>query len=205
MTTLFEYTGAELDELCQKDETLAAYIKTAGRINRQIDPDAFASLISSIVGQQISNKAFATVWQRFYNLAGEITPRGVAAMTAEQIQSCGMSFRKAGYIKNAADKAVSGEVDFDALREKSDADVIKTLTTLSGVGRWTAEMLLIFSFGRKDVFSAGDFGLRRGAGILYGLEGLADEPFMKELGGRYSPYGSVASLYLWKLSEETGR
>jgi 3-methyladenine DNA glycosylase/8-oxoguanine DNA glycosylase len=107
--------------------------------------------------------------------------------------------RKASYIKNIAEAAVSKAIDFDTLHEKSDEEIIRTLTTIKGVGVWTAEMLLIFSLMRPNVVSYGDLAIRRGMMNLYRLKELPKEKFMR-YAKRYAPYGSVASLYLWELS-----
>lgn len=168
-------------------------------IERRIIPDPFTALVSNIVGQQISSKAAETVWNRLCNLLGNITPESIAEASLSDIQGCGMTLRKAGYIKGIADVAISGEVNFDILHTLSDDDIIKKLTSLNGVGVWTAEMVLFFSLCRPDVVSYEDLAIRRGMMKLYGLKELTKEKFYRYR-KRYSPYGSVASLYLWALS-----
>ena len=110
--------------------------------------------------------------------------------------------RKAGYIKSAAEAVYSGRIDLSALHELSDEEIIHRLMALPGIGVWTTEMLLIFSLGRKDVLSYGDLAIRRGLCKLYGHKTLTKEQFARYK-SRYSPYGSIASLYLWRLSVET--
>ena len=110
-----------------------------------------------------------------------------------------MTLRKAGYIKGIADAAITGELDFETLYTFTDMEIIKKLSALNGVGVWTAEMLLIFSLCRPDVVSYGDLAIRRGMMNLYSLKSLPKEKFDRYL-KRYSPYGSVASFYLWKFS-----
>jgi len=121
------------------------------------------------------------------------------ALPLEKIQSCGMSMRKAEYIKNIAEAAVNKTIDFDDFPNKSDCEIIKTLTAIKGIGIWTAEMLLIFSLMRPNVVSYGDLAIRRGMMTLYGLKELPKEKFAR-YAKRYAPYGSVASLYLWEMS-----
>lgn len=196
---IFEYGDQEIDHLKRKDKKLAKVIEQIGKIEREITPDPFIALISSIVSQQISNKAAETVWNRLNKLLTVVTPENIAQAKLEDIQSCGMSIRKAGYIKGIADAALSGEVDFDILYTMSDEAIIKQLTKLSGVGVWTVEMLLIFSLGRPDVLSYKDLAICRGMMKLYNLKELPKEKF-EVYRKRYSPYGSVASLYLWALS-----
>jgi DNA-3-methyladenine glycosylase II len=196
---IFEYGQKEIEYLKRKDKKLGAAIERIGMIERSITPDPFIALISSIVSQQISNKAAATVWDRLQKLLGDITPESIAKADLSEIQSCGMSVRKAGYIKGIADVAISGEIDFGKLHSMSDEEIIKKLSSLHGVGVWTAEMLLIFSLCRPDVVSYKDLAICRGMMNLYGLKELPKEKFEK-YGKRYSPYGTVASLYLWALS-----
>jgi len=198
MEKYFEYGEAELAHLRKKDKKLGAAIDRIGIIKRSVNPDLFASLIESVVGQQISSKAAATVCGKLANACG-LDANWLHTMSAEEVQACGMSMRKAGYIKNIAEAAVSGAVDFAALPTQSDAEIIAALTAIKGVGLWTVEMLLIFSLMRPDVVSYGDLAIRRGMMNLYGLKELPKEKF-KRYAKRYSPYGSVASLYLWALS-----
>ena len=194
----FEYGDKEINYLRKKDKKLYAAIERIGVIKREVNPDPFSALIESIIGQQISSKAAATVRDKLNNLCG-LRACKLQKMTAEEIQACGMTMRKAGYIKGIADAAVTKVVDFDVLKGKADQEVISILTKLNGVGVWTAEMLLIFSLMRPDVVSYGDLAIRRGMMELYGHSNLPKERFLR-YAKRYSPYGSVASLYLWELS-----
>ena len=196
---IFPYGETELDYLSKKDKRLSALIDRVGIIKRPVNPDPFASLVDSIVAQQISTKAAATVSAKLLALCGKITPNVLNTLTQQEIQACGMSMQKAGYIKNIAHSAASKIVDFNTLHEKSDQEIINILTTIKGVGVWTAEMLLIFSLMRPNVVSYGDFAIRRGMMILYGLKDLPKEKFQR-YAKRYSPYGSIASLYLWEMS-----
>ncbi len=196
---IFEYGQKEIDYLKRRDKKLGAAIDKIGMIKREITPDPFTALVSSIVSQQISKKAAATVWNRLYTLLGNITPEGITRSELSKIQGCGMSERKAGYIKGIADAAMSGIVDFNMLHTLTDEEIIKKLASLRGVGVWTAEMLLIFSLCRPDVVSYKDLAICRGMMNLYGLKELPKEKF-ERYRKRYSPYGSVASLYLWELS-----
>ena len=196
---IFEYGKKEIEHLKSRDQKLSALIDQVGLIRREIIPDPFVALISSIVSQQISNKAAETVWNRLLGLLGDISPERIAKASLEEIQACGMSMRKAGYIKGIADAALSGQVDFGALHRLPDEEVVGILSSLRGVGVWTAEMILIFSLCRPDVVSFRDLGIRRGMMKLYGLTELPKEKF-EEYRRRYSPYGTVASLYLWELA-----
>ena len=168
-------------------------------INRPVSSDLYTALVKSVVSQQISTKAAITVWRKLSEKFTEIAPKLIANANLADIQACGMSMRKAEYIKGIGCALVSGELDLSDLREMSDDAVIKKLKALRGVGVWTAEMMLIFSLGRRNVVSWGDIGIRRGLMKLYGLKELTREQFEEYRRG-YSPYGSVASLYLWAFS-----
>ena len=197
----FRYSDVELNYLKSQDETLAQAIKRIGLIERAVIPDLFTALVSSIVHQQISNKAGATVWGRVLQLLGTVTPETVTVASLEAIQHCGMSFRKAGYIKSIGSAVASGELDLAELPSLPDSEVISCLSGQPGIGVWTAEMLMIFSMQRPDVVSWHDLAIRRGMMNLYGQAELT-RPQFEEYRQRYSPYGSVASLYLWQVSKE---
>ena len=197
----FEYGEKELRHLQERDDVLGAAIRRIGMIQRKVNPNTFSSLMESIVSQQISSKAAATVCQKLGKLCGadSLIADRIHALNIEEIQSCGMSMRKAGYIKNIAEAAITGAIDFEALPTKSDAEIIKMLTAIKGIGLWTVEMLLIFSLKRPDVVSYGDLAIRRSMMNLYEIENLTREQFLQHT-KQYSPYGSIASFYLWELS-----
>ena len=200
MTRCFEYGDAEVEYLKSRDKKLAAAIDAVGHVYREMESeDLFAGVIHQIIAQQISSAAQATVWARLQESLGEITPATVNAATIEQLQSCGTTFKKAGYIKGFAAKVEAGEFDIDAVERMSDAEAVSVLSSLSGIGTWTAEMLLLFNLGRPDILSFGDLAIHRGMRMVYHHRKVTREMFEKYR-RRYSPYGSVASLYLWAVS-----
>jgi len=196
---LFKYGQAEIEHLKRRDKKLGIAIDRIGAIEREVTPDLFTALVKSVVAQQISTKAAATVWVRLCTQLADITPASIAAVAVSEIQKCGLSLRKAGYIKGLGDAAICGELDLLKLRELPDVEILKKLLSLRGLGVWTGEMILIFSLCRPDVVSWGDLAIRRGMMNLYGLQNITKEQFDRYR-KRYSPYGSVASLYLWALS-----
>ncbi|CNE56455.1 DNA-3-methyladenine glycosylase 2 family protein [Yersinia mollaretii] len=198
----YSYGETEINHLKRRDKKMAAAIDRLGMIARPLSPDLFAALIRNIVDQQISVKAALTVNARLVALLGMITPFTVAAASAEAIQGCGMTMKKAGYIKGAAEAALNGSLDLAAIAQLPDSDVITQLSNLNGVGIWTAEMLMISSLCRPDVLSWGDLAIRRGMMNLYRHKTLPRERF-ERYRRRYAPYGTTASLYLWALSHET--
>ncbi|MDA5522662.1 DNA-3-methyladenine glycosylase family protein [Yersinia kristensenii] len=197
----YNYGETEINHLKQRDKKMAVAIERIGMIARPLSPDLFAALIRNIVDQQISVKAALTVNARLLALLGSVTPLTVAATSIEAIQGCGMTMRKAGYIKGAADAALSGSLDLSAISQLPDNEVISQLSNLNGVGIWTAEMLLISSLSRPDILSWGDLAIRRGMMNLYRHKTLPRERF-ERYRRRYTPYGTTASLYLWALSHE---
>ena len=164
----------------------------------EIEPakDRFYRLASAIAYQQLSTKAAGTIWGRFEEL-GPVTPEAIAELPHEVMRGCGLSNAKARYIKDLADAVLTERLELDELDHLDDEAMIEELTQVKGVGRWTAEMFLIFGMGRLDVLSVGDGGILRSAGWLLGREGPADPQELAEAGEAWHPYRSIASLYLW--------
>ncbi len=198
-TKFFEYGHQEIEYLTCVDEVLGKAIQKLGKVNREVIPDLFTALIHAIVGQQISAKATVTVWNRMQESFLMITPKIISLQSVEKIQQCGLSTRKAMYIKKISEAVESGEIELELLPLLSDTEVIKKLSSLNGVGVWTAEMLLLNAMERQDIVSYGDIAIRRGMIKLYGLTNMDKKQF-EIYKSRYSPYGSIASIYLWKLS-----
>ena len=145
----FQYGETEINYLKRKDKKLAWAIEQIGRIERKLDANLFAAVVRHIVGQQISSKAQATVWERLEARLKDVTPLAVHAVSAQELQGLGMSLRKAEYIKDFADRIVGGEFDLQAVEQMSDAEAITALSSLKGIGKWTAEMILLFCQRRK--------------------------------------------------------
>jgi len=194
--TYFEYSEKELDYLCKKDKKLGEFIKQTGMLKRELNPDLPFALIESVVSQQISTKAATTVISRLKALCNTDI-QILNSLNIEQIQACGMSLRKASYIKDIAVAATLKTIDFEALPQKTDEDIIKELTKLKGIGIWTVQMLLIFSLSRKNIISYEDLAIRRGIMHIYNHKELPKSRFLR-YAKRYSPYASIASLYLWE-------
>ena len=195
----FAYGEEETDYLKKKDKRMAEVIDRIGHVERKVDTDLFSAVVHHIVGQQISTKAQETIWQRMLSALGEVNAETVLAAGVSKLQSLGMTFRKAEYITDFAEKVHTGAFDLEGIWQKSDEEAIRELSSLKGIGVWTAEMLMIFSLCRPDVLSWGDLGIRRGMALLYGDRELTRERFERRR-KRYSPYGSVVSLYLWSIA-----
>lgn len=200
MTRYFEYGDEAVEYLKSKDAKLAQAIDAVGHVYREMEEgDLFSSVVHHIVGQQISTAAMNTVWARVQERLGQVTPATVNAASVEALQSCGMTFKKAEYIKSFAQKVESGAFDLDAVEHMDDSEAIRALSSLPGIGTWTAEMLLLFHMGRPDVLSFGDLGIHRGMRMVYHHRKVTRAMFEKYR-RRFSPYGSVASLYFWAIS-----
>ena len=199
---IIEYSQIEIDHLKEKCPVLGKYIDEIGPIEREVIPNLYSALVNSIVGQQISTKAWATIWRRMQEQFGEITAENIVGNSCETIQSVGISMRKAQYIRGAAERITSGEIDLEELYGLPDDEICRRLSGLKGIGVWTAEMLMIFSMQRKDMFSFDDIAILRGLRMVYRHRKITRELFEK-YHRRFSPYASIASLYLWEISVGT--
>ena len=197
----FEYGETEMQYLKSVCPSLSEVIDRYGVIKRKITPDVYIALVDTVVGQLLSSKAARTIYGRLETLAGKVTPEKVNELTVEQLRGCGLSYRKAETIKDITSKVLSKELDLEGLENLSDQQVVKELSSIKGIGEWSAEMIMLFSLQRKDVLSYKDLAIRRGICRLYGLESIEKEAF-EECRKRFSPYNSVASIYLWQLSHE---
>ena len=195
----FQYTTKETDYLSQKDKRLGEAIQRIGPIQREVDTDLFSSVVHHIIDQQISAKAQATIWQRMQEALGSVDAEHILAAGVPQLQKLGMTFRKAEYITDFAQKVQNGEFDLEEIWQKPDEEVIRELSSLKGIGVWTAEMILLFCMQRPDVFSYDDLAIQRGLRMLYHHRKI-DRKLFAKYRRRFSPYCSVASLYLWAIA-----
>lgn len=195
----FAYGERELSYLRQKDKRLGAVIDRIGQIDRAVDPNLFSSVVHHIIGQQISTKAQATIWQRIHDTLGSINAETILKAGVPALQALGMTFRKAEYITDFAEKIHTGAFRLDEVARMNDEDAIRALSSLKGIGVWTAEMILLFCMQRPDIFSYDDLAIRRGLRMVYHHREIDRERF-ERYRRRFSPYGSVASLYLWAVA-----
>ena len=195
----FIYGDEEIEYLKSKDKILGEVIEKIGHIERVTDTDLFSSVVHHIIGQQISTKAQETIWQRLKDELGEVNAENIYKTDVSRLQSLGMSFRKAEYIKDFADKVHSGSFNLQDISEMSDEEAIKALASLKGIGVWTAEMILLFCLQRPDIFSFDDLAIQRGLRMVYHHRKI-DRKLFEKYRRRFSPYCSVASLYLWAVS-----
>ena len=195
----FHYDQAAVEHLARKDKKLAAAMQAIGPVRREVMPDLFQALMHAITGQQISMAAQRTVWGRLCALLGEVTPQALLAQPPAALQALGLSARKVDYMRGIAQQVVDGELDLPGMAALDDAEVCRRLAALRGIGVWTAEMLLLFSLQRPDILSYDDLAIRRGLRMLYRHKEMPRERF-ERYRRRFSPYGSLASLYLWAIA-----
>lgn len=195
----FEYGDTELSYLRKKDKRLCQVIDQVGHIHRPVDADLFSSVVHHIIGQQISTKAQATIWRRLQDTLGEVNGETVLAAGVPALQALGMTFRKAEYITDFAQKVHTGAFDLEGIWQKSDEEAIQALCSLKGIGVWTAEMILLFCMQRPDIFSFHDLAIQRGLRMVYHHRTI-DRARFERYRRRFSPYCSVASLYLWAVA-----
>lgn len=185
--------------LSQCDTRLAMLIERVGHCRLTLrDSNLFAVLVRSIVGQQVSNRAADSIYQRLEQ-ATELTPIAVAACTVEALRAVGLSQRKINYIQTLAQALDADELNLAQLAQQDDAAIMQALTHYKGIGPWTVEMFLIFGLGRTDVLSVGDLGLRRAAQQLYKLEKQPTPSQFATLAEPWRPYRTIACWYLWNL------
>ena len=195
----FQYGNKEIEFLKAKDKRLAFAIEKIGHVEREVDSDLFSAVVHQIIAQQISTKAQATIWKRLNDLLKMVNAKNISDLSPKKLQSFGMTFKKAEYILDFAKKVNDGIFDLEKINEKSDEEVVKELSSLKGVGVWTAEMIMTFCMQRSNIVSFGDLAILRGMRMLYRHRKI-DKVKFEKYRKRYSPYGTVASLYLWAIA-----
>jgi 3-methyladenine DNA glycosylase/8-oxoguanine DNA glycosylase len=205
--------AAALDHLRAADARMAALIDRAGACGLSpFDPvligpqQHFEGLVSAIVGQQLSPKAADTILGRVRALGvdegGALRPAVLLALPDEKLRGAGLSGAKTRAVRDLCERVAASTLPLDRLHDLDDEAVIEALTAVKGVGRWTAEMVLIFRLGRPDVLPVGDLGVQKGFQKLFGLRKLPTPERMAKLSRPFRPYRSVACWYLWRLNEE---
>lgn len=182
--------------LAAADPELGMLIDRVGELDIVVTGGGFEVMAESIVSQQLATKVAATIWRRVAERV-DTSAEAIAASSHDTLRELGLSGRKAEYLHGIAAATLSGEVDWGALEALDDETVIETLMSLRGVGRWTAEMYLIFALGRPDVLALDDFGLRASAGVMSGLGRPMTRDELAERGRCWAPHRSTASLWLW--------
>ncbi|MDE1725849.1 MAG: DNA-3-methyladenine glycosylase 2 family protein [Thaumarchaeota archaeon] len=183
----------------RKDPILGKIIDSVGDYSLKKRNHHFAVLVESIISQQLATRAAEVIFSRFKNIYPKFpTAHEILATRKSKLRSAGLSGMKIEYLKDLARKIDQGQIKMKTLSKMSDEEVISHLTQVKGIGRWTAEMFLIFSLGRQDVLPVHDLGLRKGVQMAFSLPELPKPSEVEELGDGWKPYRSVATWYLWK-------
>jgi DNA-3-methyladenine glycosylase II len=195
-----------IEHLRRADPILGAWIAKAGpcSLTRERAGTHFAAVARSIIYQQLSGKAAATIHGRFEALFGDRAPepRDVLGVTHEALRGIGLSARKAEYVRGLAEDVACGRIPLAQVEAMPDAEVIATLTQVRGVGEWTAQMFLMFRLGRPDVLPTLDLGIQTAIKRLYGLRAHPTPIRVAQFGAKWAPYRTVASWYLWRVVDD---
>src|SRR5215813_11514601 len=194
-----------LTHLKNCDKTMASIITRVGPYKITYREPTFQALARAIVFQQLNGNAARTIYGRLEEAAGgTITAESIQSLSVGEMRRAGLSKQKIGYIRDLAEHALSGKLDFDKLHGMSDEEVIATLTDIKGIGEWTAHMFLIFALRRPDILPTGDLGVRAAMKKAYHLEELPKADEMQRIAAAWRPYCSVASWYLWRSLDNIG-
>jgi DNA-3-methyladenine glycosylase II len=193
-----EYWDRAKRALARKDPVMGAIMRSHPRVHMTVRGEPFMTLARAICGQQISVKAAQSVWDRLVVCCGAITPQSVLARPRPQLRACGLSDRKTEYIADLAQHFADGRIHARDWPRMSDEEIIAELTDVRGIGRWTAEMFLMFNLLRPDVFPLDDLGLQKGIRVNYFKGRKISLASMRKVGESWRPWRSVATWYLWR-------
>ncbi len=193
-----EYWARAKRALAKKDPVMREIIRSRPKVFLQRRGEPFLTLARAIVGQQISVKAAQSVWDRMVLCVSEVTPQNILAKKRPELRACGLSDRKTEYIADLAQHFADGKIHVHRWPDMSDEEIIAELVEVRGIGRWTAEMFLIFNLLRADVFPLDDLGLQKGIRVAYFKGRKISLKSMKKLGDTWRPWRSVATWYLWR-------
>ena len=190
----------------RKDPIMKNIIKSTGKIIPETSSNLYKALLTSIVSQQLSVKAADTIWKRVQNLFPNKNPKPelILKISDDQLRAAGLSYQKAGYMKNIARFSIEKSLDYRKLKKLSNEELITYLTEIKGVGRWTVEMILMFSLNRPDVLPVDDLGIQHAFTHFYGLKtkGKMMHAEMEIIALQWAPYRSLACRHLWRAKDE---
>jgi len=186
-----------LDAVAAQDAVVAAAIERCGYPEERIRPTGYRTLLRTIVGQQVSVAAANSVWTRLEGELGEeMPPHELLARDFDTLRACGLSRQKQGYARSLCELVASGELQFDSL-PADDEEAIAELTRIKGIGRWSAEIYLLFAEGRQDIWPAGDLAVQEAVGRLLDLPGRPSEKETRTLGDKWRPYRGAMAIFTW--------
>ena len=186
-----------LDALSQREPAIAAAITRAGYPEPRSRARGYATLLRTIVGQQVSTKAAESVWRKLEGIVGTLDdPGNIARASDEQLREAGLSRQKASYARSLAEEVTSGRLDLDNLPTDDD-DAVAALVRVKGIGRWSAEVYLLFAEGRPDIWPAGDLAVQIEIGRILGHEARPSEQLTRELAEAWRPHRGAAAIFAW--------
>jgi DNA-3-methyladenine glycosylase II len=186
-----------LDEVAGREPGIARALKVTGYPEPRIRDRGYATLMRTIVGQQVSVAAAASMWRKFEEFAGaELPPERILEADFDALRACGLSRQKQGYMRSLCELVVTGALDFEAL-PADDEEAIARLTQIKGIGRWSAEIYLLFAEGRPDIWPAGDLAVQAGLHKLLGLEQRPSEKTTRELAEKWRPHRGATAIFTW--------
>jgi DNA-3-methyladenine glycosylase II len=202
MEEILNIEQKEIDYLKAKDKRMSDLIEKIGKIKRICIPEPFTALCRNIVYQQLSSQAADSIWVNFNNKLSELTPAAIISAKKSELKAAGLSERKIDYLNNLSEAVLNNQLKLSKLGEMTDQEIIEQLIKIKGIGRWTAEMFLIFSLARKNVISFNDLGIRKGIQWFYGLKSEPSEKDFKKFKRKFSPYNTAASFYIWEVTAQ---
>ena len=186
-----------LDAVAKQEPGFARALGTAGYPEPRIRPRGYGTLMRTIVGQQVSVAAAASMWRKFEAHVGtELAPERVLESDFDSLRACGLSRQKQGYMRSLCELVVNGQLDFDAL-PGDDEEAIAQLTLIKGIGRWSAEIYLLFAEGRADIWPAGDLAVQAGLHKLLDLDARPSEKATREMAEKWRPYRGATAIFTW--------
>ena len=191
-----EQLRASLDELARREPAFAAALQHAGYPEPRTSERGYLTLLRTIVGQQVSIQSAAALWNKLLAIVGEPSPAAILAATDEQLRAAGLSRQKASYARSLAEEVLSGRLDLDNLAE-ADETAIAQLVAVKGIGRWSAEIYLLFAEGRQDIWPAGDLAVQIQVGRMLALPEKPSERRLRELAEAWSPHRGAAAIFAW--------
>ena len=191
-----EQINAGLDEVAAREPAIARALQLAGYPPPRIRDRGYTTLLRTIVGQQVSVAAATSVWNKLEAALGTITPQAVLAADFDTLRACGLSRQKQGYARSLSELVASGELDLEAL-PNDDEEAIAQLTRIKGIGRWSAEIYLLFAEGRPDIWPAGDLAIQAGLGRILGLTERPSEKAVRAAAEAWRPHRGAVTLLTW--------
>ncbi len=188
---------AGLDAVAEIEPGFASALKIAGYPEPRIRPRGYGTLMRTIVGQQVSVAAAASMWRKFEEYTGpDLAPERVLEADFDTLRACGLSRQKQGYMRSLCELVVTGALDFEALPQ-DDEEAIAQLTQIKGIGRWSAEIYLLFAEGRPDIWPAGDLAVQAGLHKLLGLDARPSEKATRDMADKWRPHRGAAAIFTW--------